>query len=290
MASYAQAVTTGTVASAWLTPTRLRAARHGLWVGVAMVALLVAAELAAGSFEWDAHAYWSAWSHHLYFRAPEQRDAYLYSPAFAQLIWPLTFVPWPIFAVGWMTAVACTYWWLLKPLAREWRLPLFGLCCLDVFAGNIWSFVALVVVLGFRFPSLWVFPLLTKVTPVLGPVWFATRREWRSLALWALTASALVAISVWFDPGLWRDWFRLLLHPDEFRSTRGGDWRPVVFVHGPVLLLFEFPVAIATTIYAALRNRAWLLPIAMVFANPVLTADSLVVLAAIPRLLPPRPQ
>jgi hypothetical protein len=147
-----------------------------------------------------------------------------------------------------------------------------------------------VVVLGFRFPSLWVFPLLTKVTPVLGPVWFATRREWRSLALWALTASALVAISVWFDPGLWRDWFRLLLHPDEFRSTRGGDWRPVVFVHGPVLLLFEFPVAIATTIYAALRNRAWLLPIAMVFANPVLTADSLVVLAAIPRLLPPRPQ
>ncbi len=46
---------------------------------------------------WDAHAYYVAWSGGLYEELPETRDAYNYSPLFAQVIWPLTLLPWPAF-------------------------------------------------------------------------------------------------------------------------------------------------------------------------------------------------
>ena len=39
------------------------------------------------------------------------------------------------------------------------------------------------IVLGFRWPFTWAFVLLTKVTPGVGLLWFAVRREWRSLAI-----------------------------------------------------------------------------------------------------------
>src|SRR5262245_56278888 len=41
-------------------------------------------------YGFDSHAYWLAWQHSdMYGLKPNQQDAYLYSPAFAQLIWPL---------------------------------------------------------------------------------------------------------------------------------------------------------------------------------------------------------
>jgi hypothetical protein len=254
-----------------------------------MVAVLVAAQASASSIEWDAHAYWAAWHHHLYLAAPEQRDAYLYSPVFAQLIWPATLLPWPAFAAFWATAVAGAYWWLLRPLSLEWRLPIFGLCCLDIAAGNVWSLFALTVVLGFRRPALWAIPLFTKVTPVLGPVWFAARRQWRNLGIWLGTVLVLVALSMSLQPSLWHAWFNLLLHPESHHTATGGDWKPLLYLHGPWLLVFELPIAIALTVYAARTNRPWLVAIAMVLANPILTSDGLVVLAALPRLLEHRP-
>jgi len=268
-----------------VSPYRLRAIRHGLWLGVAFVWLLIADQLVSGSIGWDAHAYWGAWHHHLYSAAPEQKDAYLYSPAFAQIIWPLTLIPWPAFVAVWLTAISGAYWWLLKPLPPAWRAPILGLCCLDIFSGNIWSLFAIVIVLGFRFPSLWAVPLLTKVTPVLGPVWFATRREWRALVVWLATVVALVGISAALSPGLWRDWINLLLHPEHYSSATGGNWQPLMYLHGPLMLAVELPIAIGITFYGARTNRPWLLAIAMIFANPVVTSNALVVLAAIPRLL-----
>jgi hypothetical protein len=201
----------------------------------------------------------------------------------------VTLLPWAVFATIWGTAIAGIYWWLLRPLSLEWRLPIFGLCCLDIAAGNVWSLFALTLVLGFRRPALWAIPLLTKVTPVLGPAWFAARREWRKLGTWLATVIILVALSASVHPDLWHDWFNLLLHPESHRTATGGDWQPLLYLHGPWLLAFELPIALAITVYGARTDRPWLLAAAMVLANPVLTSDALVVLAALPRLLEGRP-
>lgn len=51
-----------------------------------------------------------------------------------------------------------------------------------------------------------------------------------------------------------------------------------------ILLPLELPVAITLTIVAARTHRPGLLGVAMTFANPVLTAQGLLALAAVPRL------
>ena len=76
--------------------------------------------------------------------------------------------------------------------------------------GNIHIFLALVTVFGLRWPWLWSFVLLTKVTPGVGLVWFAVRREWRSLWI-ALGVTALIALpTVVLYPQLWADWIRVV--------------------------------------------------------------------------------
>ncbi len=267
-----------------LTPIRLKAIRHGSWFVAFLILVIVAFDVADGSIGFDAHAYWLAWHHHLYGAAPEHLDAYLYSPVFAEAIWPLTLLPWAVFCTLWLATVAGVYLWLLAPLPLRWRIPLFLICGLDIIAGNVWSFFALVLVLGFRRPGLWALPLLTKVTPIVGPVWFAVRREWRSLAIALGVTFGLAAVSFALGPDLWHRWFTLLLHPDRFSHAKSGDIRPLLYPSTPLMLAVELPIALGLTVYAARTDRKWLLPVAMLFANPVFTANAFVLLAAIPRL------
>jgi hypothetical protein len=260
-----------------------RAVRHGLGV-VGLVTLAIGiGHIRQGQIGFDAHAYWSAWQHHLYSVAPEERDAYLYSPAFAQAIWPLTLLQWPAFCALWLGGIAAIYAWLLAPLSLRWRLPLLLICSLDVVSGNVWAVFALVIVFGFRYPAAWAFPALTKVTPVLGPVWFAARREWRALLISAATTGLLAGLSFGLAPDLWHRWVALLLHPDSFPHGL-SSMAPAFYPPTPLLLAVELPIALALTIYGARTNRRWLLPVAMLFANPVFTANAFVILAAIPRL------
>lgn len=53
----------------------------------------------------------------------------------------------------------------------------FPLVTEDVVRGNIHTLLAIATVLGFRHPAAWTAVLLTKVTPGVGLVWFAVRRE-----------------------------------------------------------------------------------------------------------------
>ena len=64
---------------------------------------------------------------------------------------------------------------------------------------------------AFRWPGTWSFVLLTKVTPGIGLLWFAARREWRNLAIALGVTAAIVAVSMAIDPALWRSWIELLL-------------------------------------------------------------------------------
>jgi hypothetical protein len=263
---------------------RLRAVHHGTWF-VALLALLFAVgNILTGSIGVDAHAYWAAWHHHLYFAAPEGHDAYLYSPVFAEAIWPLTLIPWPLFCALWLGTVAGIYAWLLAPLPLKWRIPLFLACSMDIVAGNVWAFFALVAVFGFRYPAAWSLPILTKVTPVIGPVWFIARREWRALTISCGAVLGLAGISFVLGPGLWHEWLRLLLHPNSFAGSQHGSMRPLIYPRTPLLLALELPIAVGITVYAARTDKKWLLPFAMICANPVFTANAFVVLAAVPRL------
>ena len=71
--------------------------------------------------------------------------------------------------------------------------------------GNPQAVVAAAIVLGFRHPAAWGFVFLTKIGPGLGIVWFAVRREWRSLAL-ALGATVVIAaLSMVLSIGAWAD-------------------------------------------------------------------------------------
>lgn len=271
-------------AALW-TPPRLRALRHGLWVGAVMAMIVAAAVVSGSRVGVDAHAYWAAWQHKtLYAIQPEHVDAYEYSPAFAQVVWPLAQLPWPAFCVLWLAAVLAAYLWLLAPLELRWRLPLLALCSPDIATGNVWSLFALVLVLGLRWPALWALPLLTKVTPIVGPVWFAARRDWRSLAIALGTTAAIAAVSFTAAPGLWGDWVHYVLHPDRVASAATDRLLPLLHPPTALFIGLAMPCSVALTIVAAKRDRPWLLPVAMVAAMPFFTANAFAMLTAIPRL------
>ena len=219
----------------------------------------------------DAHAYWLTAHHsHLYGLAPTVRDAYLYTPAFAQVIRPLALFPWPVFFAIWIVAETAVFAWLLKPLGWGWGVPALLLCGFEIAAGNVFSFIAAVAVVGLRRPAAWSLPLLTKITPGLGPLWFAARREWRQLATSIWVTLVIAGVSLAIAPRAWSDWFHFL------RSNTGAH--PILWIHivaGAVLC-----------VVAARLDRRWLLVPALVLACPVLDGWlPYTVFAAVPRLL-----
>jgi hypothetical protein len=220
----------------------------------------------------DSRAYWAAARHsHLYSGKPGELGAYLYSPAFATLIWPLAQLPMGVFVGTWMVIEAATFVWLLRPLGIRWGVPAFCLCMAEIVIGNIYAFLAVVAVVGLRQPIVWALPLLTKITPGLGPIWFAVRREWRMVA-WSLGATAIIAaVSFVLTPHQWTDWI------DYLTNHRGEN---------QVLLPVRAVLAVALTIFAARRDIRWLIVVAMLLANPMVfhSEMALTILAGIPRL------
>lgn len=255
---------------------RLRGGRKaildGLFIAglVALVVTLVAAWL-DGTGAYDARTYWGAARGVMYARpvlgAP---NAYYYSPAFIQLLSPLLALPYPIFLAVWYgilggALVAVTRWWLIVALTTV-------VVGIDIIRGNIEMLMALVIVIGFRFPAAWAFILLTKVTPGVGLLWFVVRREWRSLAMALGGTLAVVALSFVFAPGLWFDWFRSLI------DNAGVS---IPWPYFPVPLIVRVPVAAAVVAFGATRNWRWTVPVAAAVGMPALWPVNLTILVAI---------
>lgn len=204
--------------------------------------------------------------------------SYLYSPAFKLILGPAGWLPWPVFNAAW-TALNLA---LLRALAGRYALPLlfFPPVFLEIVSGNVHLLTAAVVVWGFTRPALWAIPLLTKITPGVGIIWFAVRREWRSLAV-AVGVTALVsAVSALVVPQWWLDWFRLLLASEPLPTDAPG-W----FV--PISPWVRLPIAVVLVAWAALTGRRWAVPLAVTLAMPVIWLNSLAVLVAILPLAPP---
>jgi len=243
-----------------------------LWLVCGLLGLFFFVYVNKGVHGVDSHAYWlTAHRASLYGAAPGSRDAYLYSPVFSSLIWPVALLPWQAFMVLWMAAEVAAFVWLLAPMGIRWGVPVFCLCLIEVGVGNIYAFFAVVAVLGLSRPGMWALPLLTKITPGLGPVWFAVRREWRALWICTAVTLAVVAVSVALAPHLWVEWYRFL------SNNAGGNQ---LFLPGRVV------AAVALTVVGARKGKPWLLAPAMLLANPVVLHSwmEITILAAIPRL------
>ena len=224
----------------------------------------------------DAHAYWATDLAHLYQGAiVGGRDAYLYSPAFAQLIWPLTQLPFPAFAAVWVIAEGAGLLWLLRPLPWSWQVPFLLLASPELVSGNIHVFLAVAIVLGFRYPVAWAVVLLTKVTPGIGLLWFAVRREWRSLAI-AVGATAGRRRRV--VPGRARACGPTGSGVLQNNTGTGGVSELAI----PIWL--RLPPAVVIVVWGALTGRRWTVAVAATLAVPAFYLHTLTMLYAIFRL------
>ena len=243
---------------------------------VLAVVLVVAMTLTAEPFEpaafgpgQDARAYWAAPMDAPY--APGsvgQESAYLYSPAFLQVLAPLRVLPWPAFLCLWTVLLLLVLRWLSGPLLFG---PLIVLTFPELWGGNITILLAAMIVAGFVRPGVWAFALLTKVTPAIGLLWFAVRREWRALVEVGAVTGAIVAVSWLLAPTQWSAWIDLLA------SSTGSSTVPGSV---PIPLLIRAPIAVVVIVWAALRGWRWLLPVGVLLAMPVIWWGSFALLAA----------
>lgn len=224
----------------------------------------------------DAHDYWLAVRvNDPYAAAPNWGlpGVYVYSPVFLQVAAPLLALPWPAFLGAW-TAIAMA---ALVLLSRPRALALMVVLALvELWGGNIHLLLAAVIVLGFRWPAAWAFVLLTKVTPGIGLLWFALRREWRSLIVALGATGAIVIVSLALAPDLWRAWLGVL--------AENVGHNPIVFGVIPIPLAVRLPVALGLIVWGAPRDERWVLPIACMLALPAWWTGGLTMLLATPTL------
>ena len=224
----------------------------------------------------DAFAYWTTRDGSFYNASTTGRiGAYLYSPAFAQLLAPLVWLPLAVFTAFWTALNGVTLWALL----RRWALPslLFLPIAFEIISGNVHLLYAAAIVIGFRWPAAWALPLLTKVTPGVGVLWFLVRREWRSLAIALGVTAAVVAVSYALDASQWARWIELLRGEVSGAGTATFE---TVGWYVPIGLAPRLVAAVVVVSFAAWTDRRWLVPVGVALAMPVLWANSLAVLAA----------
>src|SRR6476659_3230381 len=137
---------------------------------------------------------------------------------------------------------------------------------IELNAANVNLLLVGAVLLGFRYPWTWAFVILTKLTPGVGLLWFAVRREWRSLGIALGSTAAIVAVSFVLMPHNWFAWFDLL----AANTGKGGTWASI-----PIPLLIRGPIGVALIVWCALRNQRWTVPVGAMLALPALWYGSL---------------
>ena len=254
-----------------MTPTRRRALRDGLIVaGVIFNATLLL--IWGPRLYWfiDAIAWWQINLANLYggMHDPGLIGAFRYAPVIAWLFVPASWVAWSVLIAAYLALNALA---LLVMTGR--RAILFVLAfppvLLELVNGNISIFMALAVWAGLRWPVSWAFILLTKVTPGVGVLWFAGRRDWRGLAIALGATAAIVAIGFAIAPTQWLDWFQSLALASNEPPAPGVP-----------PLLVRLPIAALIAYWAGRTGRAWVVPIAVFLALPILWLQGLAILTA----------
>lgn len=221
---------------------------------------------------YDARAYWLAdWADPYAISGEGETNAYLYSPAFLQLIEPLRALPYEWFGTAWVVLTAIA----LVAITRHWLLValLIPVTMIELEVGNIHFLLAAAVYVGLRYPAAWAFVLLTKVTPGVGLVWFLVRREWRSLAI-ALGATALIVVaSAAVAPGHWVGWI------ESLGGNASQQWPYPLF---PVPLWIRLIGSAALIAWGARTDRRWTVIVGSSLAIPTLWPANLAMLVGLP--------
>ena len=258
--------------------TRLRAVRDGLtisgWLATGFALAVVTSIV--HSMGYDAYSYWSIDFGDLYGRTMSSNfalGAFRYAPPIAYLFGPLGTLPWWLFLWLWEALMLALIGWL----GGRWALVMLALppVALELYHGNVHLLIAAAIVLGFRYPWTWAFVLLTKVTPGIGVLWFAVRREWRSLAI-ALGATVAVAlVTALIAPNYWREWIDSL-----FSNLNEPQYFSV-----PPPAPIRLPLAAVLVIWGARTDRPWTVPVAATLGLPIIWPHGLcIALAAVPFL------
>ncbi len=257
---------------------RLRAVRDGLiiagWLATGFALVVVTA--VGRSLGYDAFSYWSIDLADLYGRTMGSNftlGAFRYAPPVAYLLAPLGALPWWLFLWLWEALMVGLVFWL----GGRWALVALALppVALELYHGNVHLLMAAAIALGFRYPWAWSFVILTKLSPGVGVLWFAFRREWRSLAL-ALGATAAVALSAYIvAPQHWSQFVASIIsNLDQAQPFSVPPPAPV-----------RIPLAILLVWWGARTDRPWTVPVAAMLALPIIWPHGLTVaLAAIPFL------
>ncbi len=200
------------------------------------------------------------------------QGAFAYSPAFAQFVVLLHALPFDVFVALWRAAELGLIVWLAGPMTVP--VLMWGPALSEVNAGNVNIFIAAAIAAGFRYPGTWAFVLLTKVTPAVGLLWFAVRREWKALQRVALVTGIVIGMSLLLAPTLWVDWVTLI-------ATNSGDAVGVFPYYIP--LAYRLPVAVVVVLIGARLGWKATVAIGATIAAPVLyfPAQS-ILLAALP--------
>jgi hypothetical protein len=246
----------GTAARVWPRPSPRKLVILALSVFGLVLAIDVAHIAASDEFAFDARAYYLATDYDL---PVGGTNAFLYSPPVLLALRAISSViPWPIFLELYSLAIGVGAWVLAGPVTP---LVIFTpQVASEITLGNIHIFLALVAVAGFRWPALWSFALLTKVTPgLVGLLWFVFRGEWRSVA-WIVGVTAVLAVpTMMVAPDLWVAWI------DRLVASSGSSTASLA-----VPLIVRLPLAIALTYFGARRNQRWVMPVAALLALPVI--------------------
>ena len=241
--------------------------RHLLtMLGIGAAAITFVSLTQSGGDPVDAWCYWRIDPSHPYTLGESQ---FVYTPVAAQLLTPFLQLPFPVFValIRFVDLVA------LVALAGPATLPALFLppVAAEINAANINFPMGLAILAAFRWPGLWAFPLLTKVTPGVGVIWFAVRREWRPFAIAVGITAGLAAVSFLANPSLWFEYVEFLAND----TPHAGGW-PF-----PYPLWLRLPLAIALVIWGARTDRRWVVPAAALLALPRLYFQSPALLIAV---------
>jgi hypothetical protein len=260
-----------------LGPNRLRAIRHALIiVGLLALPYIIVINRDTSMFGFDAHAYWAVDLSNLYGNSAgntSDLDAFRYTPAAGQLFSLFGVLPWePFFALYFAAMIGALIWLT----GRTWLVLLaFPPIPLELYHGNIHLFMAVAIVVGFAYPGAWAFIVLTKVSPGVGALWFAFRREWRAFAI-AVGATVLIAgVSFVAAPELWRQYVTTMVNNLGYDP---GHPYPV-----PIPLPIRLAISVAVVWWGARTDRRWTVPVAATISLPIIWFHGLALLvAAIP--------
>lgn len=221
--------------------------------------------------ESDAANYWSLDLADPYRNRWADQWSFVYSPAFGQLIYPLTLLPMEIaYKVFQAVNLACLWW-----LAGPWSAVALALPPVqaELATNNIHLPLTVMSVAMVRHPSLWAFGALTKVTPGVTILWWVGRREWRHAAIALGVTAGIVAVSAAVWPSAWVEWLGLLVESSTRHVTNFSvsEWPAI----------FRLPIAAGLTVMAAWRNRPAALPVIVLFSLPTVWFGALAMLAAV---------